>query len=111
MGGGGVTVSENAESDHGTTHGHQANTRSVESRGGGVPWHSPIQIHIRVALYMWFCDYSEWWGVWVICSTLGGGFGVVGGRVDIHIGVCISLPVTKGCVLLPPRFALKSRSP
>lgn len=40
------------------------------------------------------------------CSTLGGGFGVVGGRVDIHIRVCISLPVTKGCVLLPPRFAL-----
>ena len=32
---------------------------------GGVPSHSPIQIHIRVALYMWFCDHSGWWVVWV----------------------------------------------
>ncbi len=30
-------------------------------------------------------------------------FGVVG---DIHIRVCMSLPVTKECLLLPPRFAL-----
>jgi hypothetical protein len=51
-------------------------------------------------------------------TTLGGGvcgcaappwevgltFGVVG---DIHIRVCISLPVTKGCLLLPPRFTLR----
>jgi hypothetical protein len=44
-----------------------------------MPSHSPIQIHIRVALYMWFCDHSEWWGVWLLDSTLGGGFGVVGG--------------------------------
>lgn len=47
--------------------------------GGGMPEHSPIHIHIRVALYMWFCDYSEWWGVWLLDSTLGGGFGLVGG--------------------------------
>jgi hypothetical protein len=73
-----------------------------------MPWQSPIQIHIRVCLYMWFCDHSEWWGVWLLDSTLGGGFGFVGGRVDIHIRVCMFLPVTKGCVLLPPRFALRA---
>jgi hypothetical protein len=32
-------------------------------------------------------------------------FGVVG---DIHIRVCMSNPVTKGCVLLPPRFAQRA---
>ena len=55
---------------------------------------------------MWFCDHSEWWVVWVCCSTLGGGFGLVGGQVDIHIRVCISLPVIKESLQLPPRFAL-----
>ena len=50
---------------------------------------------------VWFCDHSEWWGVWVICSTLGGGFGVVGGRVDIHIRVCIS-PEGLGMCVAPP---------
>ena len=65
MGGGGVTVSGNAESGHAITNSHQANTRSVETRGGGMPSHSPIQIHIRVALYVWFCDHSGWWLRWV----------------------------------------------
>jgi len=42
--------------------------------------------------------------VWLLDSTLGGGFGFVGGQVDIHIRVCIS-PEGLG-MLLPPRFAL-----
>jgi hypothetical protein len=76
-------------------------------------------IRIIVSLYMWFCDHSEWWGVWLLwrwcgvtrvtrvtvggrcCSTLGGGFGVVGGRVDIHIRVCIS-PEGLGMCVAPP---------
>jgi hypothetical protein len=74
---------------------------------------------------MWFCDHSEWWGVWLLWRvteeaqvTVGGRaappwevgltFGVVG---DFHIRVCMSLPVTKECLLLPPRFAPESRSP
>jgi hypothetical protein len=42
---------------------------------------------------MWFCDYSGWWGVWLLvvdaASPLEEGltFGVVG---DIHIRVCMS---------------------
>ena len=55
-----------------------------------------------LSLYMWFCDHSEWWVVWVCCSTFGGGFGLVGGQVDIHIRVCMSNPVIKGCVQAPP---------
>ena len=46
---------------------------------GGVPRRGGIEIHIRVALDMWFCDHSEWWVVWLLDSTLGGGFGLVGG--------------------------------
>ena len=58
---------------------------------------------------MWFCDHSEWWGVWVGCSTLGGGFGVVGGWVDFHIRVCMSNSCgLRDDVLLPPRFALRA---
>jgi hypothetical protein len=74
-----------------------------------MPQRPPIQIHIRVALYMWFCDHSEWWGVWIMggvshlcfdlcgwstgCSPFGAWFDLVGGQVDIHIRVCMSNPV------------------
>jgi hypothetical protein len=71
-----------------------------------MPRQPGVWMYVMLFVDMWFCDHSEWWGVWVICSTLEGGFALWGGRVDIHIRVCISLPVTKGCVLLPPRFAL-----
>jgi hypothetical protein len=47
----------NAESGRTNAHSTQA--------GGGMPSHSPIQIHIRVALDVWFCDYSGWWAVWL----------------------------------------------
>jgi hypothetical protein len=44
------------------------------------------------------------------CSTLGGGFGLVGGRVDIHIRVCMSNSGgLRNDVLLPPRFALSEQ--
>ena len=43
-----------------------------------------------LSLYVWFCDHCEWLVVWVCCSTLGGGFDLWGGQVDIHIRVCIS---------------------
>ncbi len=71
----------NAESGQPNAHSTQA--------GGGMPSHSPIQIHIRVALYMWFCDHCEWWGVWFWLLPLEHGltFGV--GR-DFHIRVCMS---------------------
>jgi len=49
------------------------------------------------------------WSLWVVngCFLLEHGltFGVVG---DIHIRVCMSLPVTKECLLLPPRFAQRA---
>lgn len=32
---------------------------------GDLPSAGGREIHIRVALYMWFCDHSEWWAVWV----------------------------------------------
>lgn len=44
-----------------------------------MPRRGGIEIHIRVCLYVWFCDYCEWWGVWLLDFTLGGGFGLVGG--------------------------------
>ena len=46
----------NAESDGSNAHSTH--------RGGGMPRRGGIEIHIRVALYMWFCDHSGWWGVW-----------------------------------------------
>ena len=66
-----------------------------------MPSHSPIQIHIRVALYVWFCDHSGWWVVWVCDSGLGGGFDLWGGQVDFHIRVCIS-PEGLGMFVAPP---------
>ena len=63
--------------------------------GGGLPWHRPIHIHIRVVLYMWFCDHSEWWAVWLWVEAAPPsevGFGLVGGW-DFHIRVCMSNPV------------------
>jgi hypothetical protein len=72
---------------------------------------------------MWFCDHSEWWGVWLLwrwCGvswvTVGGcaappweeglTFGVVG---DIHICVCMSNSCeVENDVLLPPRFAQRA---
>ena len=80
--------------------------------GGGMPRRGGIGIHIRVSLYVWFCDHSGWWGVWVVDAAPpweeGLTFGVVG---DIHIRVCMSLPVIKESLQLPPRFAPESRSP
>lgn len=38
--------------------------RRVAARDGGMPRRGGIEIHIRVALDVWFCDYSEWWAVW-----------------------------------------------
>ena len=32
-----------------------------------MPKHSPIQIHIRVCLCVWFCDYFEWW-LWMVAE-------------------------------------------
>ena len=67
-----------------------------------------------LSLGMWFCDHLEWWLRWVggqlAAPPLEHGltFGVVG---DIHIRVCMSNPVTKESLQLPPRFALVSRSP
>ena len=46
---------------------------------GGMPRLVGVWMYVMLSLYMWFCDHSEWWGVWVCCSTLGGGFGLVGG--------------------------------
>jgi hypothetical protein len=44
-------VSENAESDHGTTYRHQANTRSVESgRRGCAEARGGIDIYMGVSL-------------------------------------------------------------
>ncbi len=34
--------------------------------GGGMPEHSPIHIHIRVSLGVWFCDHFEWWLRWLL---------------------------------------------
>ena len=36
-------------------------------------------MYVMLSVDMWFCDHSEWWGVWVCDSGLGGGFGLVGG--------------------------------
>ena len=55
-----------------------------------------------LSLYVWFCDHCEWLVVWVCCSTLGGGFDLWGGQVDIHIRVCMSNPVVLGIFAAPP---------
>ena len=74
---------------------------------------------------MWFCDHSEWWGVWLLwrwCGvsgvTVGGDaappwevgltFGVVG---DIHIRVCMSNSCEVGMCVAPPTVRSESRSP
>ncbi len=36
-------------------------------------------MYVMLFVDMWFCDHSEWWAVWLCGSTLGGGFGLVGG--------------------------------
>ncbi len=58
-------------------------------------------MYVMLSVDMWFCDHSQWWRVWLLDSTLGGGFGVVGGCRDIHIRVCIS-PVGLGMCVAPP---------
>jgi hypothetical protein len=52
---------------------------------------------------VWFCDHSEWWGVWLCGFTLGGGFGVVGGSNE-HIHICVCMPDLSGrdYVVAPP---------
>jgi hypothetical protein len=65
------------------------------ARTGGVPRRVGSYIRIRVALYMWFCDHSEWWSVWLWVDAAPPwevGFGLVGGW-DFHIRVCMSNPV------------------
>ena len=59
---------------------------------GGMPRQPPVWIYVMVFLYVWFCDHCEWWVVWVVDSTLGGGFDLWGGW-DFHIRVCMSNPV------------------
>ena len=71
-----------------------------------MPWRGGSYIRIRVAPDMWFCDHSEWWVVWLLDSTLGGGFGLVGGQVDIHIRVCMSNPVGLGMCSSSPHGSL-----
>ncbi len=74
-----------------------------------MPKRGGREIHIRVSLGVWFCDYSGWWVVWLLDSTLGGGFGVVGGRVDIHIRVCMSNSCEpKNDSSSPPQFAQRA---
>ena len=40
-----------------------------------MPKHSPIQIHIRVCLCVWFCDHFEWllWRVTEVAQVTVGG--------------------------------------
>lgn len=33
---------------------------------GGMPRQPPVWMYVMLFLYMWFCDHSEWWGVWVV---------------------------------------------
>jgi hypothetical protein len=81
-----------------------------------MPRTPPCYIRIMLSLYMWFCDHSEWWAVWLLkrgwgvppvfgenptcvfltavggrcCSTLGGGFDLWGGWGYSHTCVYLS---------------------
>jgi hypothetical protein len=51
-------------------YGEQSSTHG-EHMTGGVPRRPRPYIRIITSLYMWFCDHSQWWGVWLVVSDWG----------------------------------------
>jgi hypothetical protein len=81
LGGGVVTQGENAVSSWSTTQGSQANTCSqAQPSTGGVPRRVGSYIRIILSLGVWFCDHSEWWGVWWLWRWCGVTKVTVGGH-------------------------------
>ena len=91
----------NAESD-GT------NAQRTRARGD-MPRRSPIHIHIRVALDVWFCDHSERWGVWLLLHL--GRWALVWLVVGIFTYVCVCRILWVRDVAPPTVRSLESRSP
>jgi hypothetical protein len=60
-----------------------------ESAHGGMPRQPGVWMYVMLSVDVWFCDHSEWWGVWLLDSTLGGGFDLWGGWGYSHTCVYV----------------------